>query len=186
MKIFDRSKKVRDVFSDKDEKKEGDKGSKKEGPEQDYPKPPLKLPEIEKLQRPPQPMQSGAPASRGTGSPEAPPLFIKVDRYDEIVKNIRDLKSSVLNLRDSLDVLEDIEKEIANGIGIAHRSIDELNSAITNLDSFFMRPQGVRHHMDEDLPARGSGGVGRPRVEDDMRDVYGQVEKLRAQLKAMR
>ena len=189
MKIFDRSKKVKDAFSDKSEKKEEEKEGKKEekgGPQKgnstyEPPKTPVKLPEIE---RPPRTRPAGPPEP---GSGKSPPLFIKVDRYDEIVKNIRDLKSSILNLRDSLDVLEDMQKEIANGIEIAHRSIDELNSAITNLDSFFMRPQGIRHHMDEDIsPVGRPGGSGRPPVEDEMRDVYGQVEKLRDQLKAMR
>ncbi|MCK5022980.1 MAG: hypothetical protein KAS04_02300, partial [Candidatus Aenigmarchaeota archaeon] len=74
--------------------------------------PPMKLPEIKKpLPTPPQPR----PMMRAPSS-NSPPLFIKVDKYRDIVKDIRDLKSHILNMRDALDVLGDMQKEVTNGI----------------------------------------------------------------------
>ena len=142
--------------------------------------PPEKLPKIKKpLPPPPQPHRQLRPP----GSPGSPPLFIKVNKYRDIVKNIRDLKSHILNLRDALDVLSDMQKEVANGIEIAHKNIDELNAVIANLDTYIMKPQGLDHHMDEERLGP-TGGPGE--VEGQMKDVYGQVEKLRAQLRAIR
>ena len=141
--------------------------------------PPMKLPEIKKPLPPPPPR----PMMRETSS-SSPPLFIKVDKYKNIVKDIRDLKSHILNMRDALDVLGDMQKEVTNGIGIAHKTIDELNTIIANLDSYFLRPQAMDHHMDEDFPR--DRRMHESEVEGQMKDVYGQVEKLRAQLRAIR
>ncbi len=135
--------------------------------------PPAKLPEIKKVQPPPP-----RPAVS-----RSPPIFIKVDKYSDIIKNIRDLKSHILNLRDALDVLDDMQKEIMNGIDLAHKTLDELNMIISNLDSFFMRPQGIEHHMEEEIPEPGR--MSPDEVEGYMTDVQTQLQKLRSQLKAI-
>lgn len=148
------------------------------------PKAPMKLPDIKKPLPPPAPASRHAfrpPASRE--SSDSPPLFIKVDKYREIVKNIRDLKSNIMNMRDALDVLAEMQKEVANGIEIAHKTIDGLNGVIANLDSYFLRPQGIQHHMEDDV---GPGAVDEGEIENQMKDVYGQVEKLRAQLRSIK
>ncbi|UCC91747.1 MAG: hypothetical protein JSV39_00535 [Candidatus Aenigmatarchaeota archaeon] len=139
--------------------------------------PPVKLPEIKRTQAaPPMPAVS-----------RSPPLFIKVDKYRNIVKNIRDLKTHLLNLRDALDVIEDMQKEFVNGVQIAHKTIDELNMIISSLDSFFMRPQGIEPHMEEEeMPEpAGPGRMTTGEAENYVKDVYSQLEKLRAQLKAI-
>lgn len=136
-------------------------------------RPPVKLPDIR--EEPPETV--GAPA-------QSPPIFIKVDKYRNIIKNIRELKSYLLNLRDAIDILDDMQKEVANGITVAHRALDELNMIVSSLDSFFLRPHGVEHHMEEEEimePGRMSSGE----VETHMKDVYSQLERLRAQLKAI-
>lgn len=139
--------------------------------------PPAKLPEIKKVP-PAAPRPPMAPVSK------SPPLFIKVDKYRDIVKNIRNLKSYILNLRDAIDVLEDMQKEISNGINVAHKTLDELNIIISNLDSFFLRPQGVEHDLEEDeIPEPEMAGSGE--TGSQMKNVYTNLERLRAQLRAI-
>lgn len=166
MKLFgDKSKEIKELQSEE---------KKSETEEKKY-QPPAKLPEIKKRPQPPK---------KSTKPSKSPPLFIKVDKYRSIIKNIRDLKSQLLNLRDALDVLDDIQKELSNGVQVAHGTIDELNTLISNLDSFFLKPQGVEPHMDEeDIP--GSVRLKQGDVDNYMRDVHGQLERLRAQLRAM-
>jgi len=162
--------------------------------------PPDTLPEIKKpMPPPPAPPSPPAPRETAAVAPPAPvappmhshaptemtspPLFIKVDKYRDIIKNIRDLKSHILNIRDALDVLDDMQKEINNGIEIAHKTLDELNIIISNLDSFFLRPQGIEPHMEEDELEPGRMAPGE--VQNYMTDVHTQLQRLRAQLKAI-
>ncbi|MEE9323414.1 MAG: hypothetical protein V3U72_02610 [Candidatus Aenigmarchaeota archaeon] len=141
--------------------------------------PAVKLPEIKKLPPPPPPHRAAIPSPS-----HSPPVFIKVNRYKDIVKSIRDLKSYLLNLRDALDTIEDIHKEVTNGIEVAHKTLDELNLIISNFDSLFMRPQGIESHMEEEEAARPER-MNSGEVEGHMKDVYSQLEKLRTQLKTI-
>ena len=172
MKILgNKSKEIKELQPEK-------KPEEKYAPPGTHPAAPVKLPEIKKTPTPPPP----PPPSRQPSS-KSPPLFIKVDKYRNIIKNIRDLKSHVLNLRDAIDVLEEMHKETMNGIEIAHKALDELNMIIANLDSFFLRPHGIEHHMEEEMPEPGRMSSGE--VEGYVRDVSTQLEKLRAQLRAI-
>jgi hypothetical protein len=139
-------------------------------PEKDLPltKPPTPKPPEAKIPSPPPTLKS-------------PPLFIKIEKYKEIIKNLRDIKSFILNLRDALDILEDIQKEISNGVRIAHKSLDELNMTLSSLDSIFLKP-GTEEMESE-------GKVKEEMSPEDIgayiRDVHGQLEKLKSQLKSL-
>lgn len=175
MKIFSKSNEIKELQPEKAKPKDDKRFA-----------PPSRLPEIKKpLPPPPSPPRSVRPPMppRPSMPSQSPPLFIKVDKYRQIIKNIRDLKSHILNLRDALDVLEDMQREVANGVQIAHKTLDELNVILSNLDSVFLRPQGIDHHMEEeDLPEPGRPPA---QVDNYMSNVQTQLEKLRAQLKAI-
>jgi len=174
MKLFkSKAKEIKELQPE--EEKEAD--SEQQPAEENY-SPPVKLPEIKRAPAP------RAPVSRPVPSAQSPPLFIKVDKYRAIVKNIRDLRSYILNLRDALDVLRDMQREVANGVEIAQKTLDELNEITSSLDAFFMKPQAMERPEDyeeEDLEPEEEKGE----VEDHMKNVYGQLEKLRAQLRAI-
>lgn len=125
------------------------------------------------------------------GAPKgSPPLFIKIDKYREVLRNIRNLRSYILNLRDALDVLEDMQKELANGVHIAQRTVDELNVILSSLDSFFLKPQAIEHHerdeeMEEAYKPHHPEAPAPREVEGYVKDVYGELEKLRSQLKSI-
>jgi hypothetical protein len=137
--------------------------------------PPARLPELKKIPLKPLPRLAS----------QSPPIFIKVEKYREIIKGIRDLRSYILNLRDTLDVLVDMQRELANGIEIAQKTLDELSTILANLDSFFIKPQGTKDKMDEygeqDEQEENEPGE----IQSSMNDVYGHLEKLRAQLKSI-
>jgi len=139
--------------------------------------------------RPPKlPPLRAAPQERAPSG--SPPLFIKVDKYRDVLKNIRNLRSYILNLRDALDVLEDIQKEFANGVQIAQRAVDELNVILSSLDSFFLKPHTIEHEdidemEEEDYSPRHPEARSPNEMETYVRDVYGELEKLRSHLKSI-
>ncbi|MCD6590784.1 MAG: hypothetical protein J7K72_02315 [Candidatus Aenigmarchaeota archaeon] len=133
----------------------------------------------------PQPIQRKAASSGGAvykiSRPTSPPLFIKIDRYNEVIKNLRNLRNRALNLKDALDILEEIHKEIENAIDVAQKTLDEVHMLITNLDSFFLRPQAAETPIDEEYAPEGPS-----ELDNYVKDVYSQLEKLKAQLRAIR
>jgi len=108
-------------------------------------------------------------------SKETPPLFIKIDKYRELVQNIKDLRSHALSLRDALDALTDIEKEFRNGISITQNSLDNFNNVITILDSKLLRV-GAEEEVIE-VPKE---------MDDYVKDLYDHVERIKHDLKTIK
>lgn len=107
--------------------------------------------------------------------PGSPPLFIKVDKYNDVVENLGKLKSFALSLRDALDALADIEKELTTGISIAHKALDEFNTIISILDSKLTK-------MDSLDVGKHAG----PKEMDSyVRNIYDQMDKIKQELKAV-
>ncbi len=106
----------------------------------------------------------------------APPLFIKVDKYEDVIRNIQELRSYTLSLRDALDALADIEKEMKVGMELAHKSLDRVNAIISMLDSKLLRTEGIRLEGEIRAPKE---------VEGYIKNVYSQIEKLKSELQAI-
>jgi hypothetical protein len=103
-----------------------------------------------------------------------PPLFIKIDKYQEVVENMQKLKSLALSLRDALDALADIEKELTTGISIAHKALDDFNTIISMMNSKFTR-------VGEIGTGKSAGTSGE--VNAYVKDIYSQMDKIRQDLK---
>jgi len=121
-----------------------------------------------KLDKPPE----RAPAHHKS----APPLFVKVDKYDEVIKDVQELRSHSLSLRDALDALADIEKELKVGMEVAHKALDKVNSILSSLDASLLRPGNVTLEDKTKAPKE---------VEGYIKNVYGQIEKLKSDLRAI-
>ncbi|MBU0898359.1 MAG: hypothetical protein KKB03_02815 [Nanoarchaeota archaeon] len=99
-------------------------------------------------------------------SDATPPLFVKIDKYDDIVNHISKLKSLSLGLRDALDALAEIEKEIATGVAIANKSLDSLNVIANELELRFAKVSGARGKVPE-------------HVEEYIKNSYDKIEKMK-------
>ncbi|UCD07554.1 MAG: hypothetical protein JSW41_01100 [Candidatus Aenigmatarchaeota archaeon] len=103
-----------------------------------------------------------------------PPLFIKIDKYQEVVDNLQKLKYIALGIRDALDALADIEKELTTGITIAHKALDDFNTIISMLDSKLTR-------VGEIGTGKKTGTAGE--VDTYVRNIYSQMDKIKQELK---
>jgi len=107
------------------------------------------------------------------------PLFVKVERYNDIIKIIESLRSYVLSLRDAVDVMEELQKEIKNGITISQKVLDDINMTLSSLDSYFLKPQSA-----EDV-IKAKPTITEKSVDDYVKNVYEIVERLRTQLNSI-
>jgi hypothetical protein len=107
-----------------------------------------------------------------------PPLFIKLDKYGEMVSNMDKLKATALTLRDALDALDDVEKELRNGLAITQKALDNFNMVVAALDTKLLRVD----RDDSEAPERKAA----PReVDSYIKDVYDQVERIKGELRGI-
>lgn len=116
----------------------------------------------------PKPVQKMAAEEEETSAP----VFIKIDKYKDIIKSLQDLKSYSLGLRDALDAVGEMEKEIRNGLDISQKALDRFNQSIAVLDAKLLKLQG----------APGPANVPED-VDEYIKNLYNQVEKLRHELR---
>lgn len=138
---------------------------------QEFSEPPMPRPVQEPKHHPQEPrLPEPVPGVSGKG----PPLFIKIDKYKEVVNQIHSLKSYALNLRDALDALADIEKELQHGISITHRALDKFNTTISIIDQKI-----TRSSPDIIEPPKHKEGE----MEGYVHELHEQMEKIRNDLK---
>jgi hypothetical protein len=130
------------------------------------------MPEERMPSRPAAPPSVARDIEASAGSP---PVFIKVDKYTDIVKHLQKLKGYSLSLRDALDALSDIEKEINTGISIAHRALDDFNTIISTLDSKITKADST---SDIDIDSSED-------VDEYVKGIYDQMEKIKAELRSV-
>jgi hypothetical protein len=108
----------------------------------------------------------------------SPPLFIKIDKYKDIVQNLQRLKSYALGLRDALDALNDIEKELRTGIQLTQKALDDFNAIIAMLDAKVIRLAGGDEggYEETEIPQH---------MDEYIKGVYDQISKIRDELRVI-
>lgn len=125
----------------------------------------------------PSPPRRPASSSSEGSEGKYPPLFIRIDKYKEIIQNLRRLKSYALSLRDALDALNDIEKELRTGIDLTQKALDDFNAIISVMDAKLVRLSGSEEaEIEGEVPEH---------MDDYIKGVYDQISKIREELKTI-
>ncbi len=110
----------------------------------------------------------------------AAPLFVKIDRYKQILGTISGLKTSLVIVKKSLAMLEQIEKLRATTIDVVTQSINKVDQKIGSLDNELLRPTGYHD------PGEGTSEYQDARsLESTISDLQEQIEQLRSDLDRM-
>jgi hypothetical protein len=117
---------------------------------------------------PPAPVQKAQKAA-------APPLFIKIDKYRDVLKTVQELKSFSVGLRDAMDALAEVEHELKVGMEIANKALDRFNTLLSLLDSKLIRIEGIEE-ADVQTPKE---------IDDYVKGLYDQIERIKHELRTI-
>lgn len=108
------------------------------------------------------------------------PLFIKIDKYNDLVENVHKLKSFALSMRDVLDALAEMQNQIGKGLEVAHKTLDRFNQTISLTDARLMRSQvgdtDIRNsekNINADSPED---------IEKYVRELHDQIRRIKTDL----
>jgi hypothetical protein len=100
------------------------------------------------------------------------PLFVKVDRYREILETLHDLKLSVSSLKGTIKLQNEIEAKAAENRAMLFDAVNKLDQKIEFMDNEFKKPEGFK----ENLKA--------PKTEKE--DIKEAVGKLKGQIETVK
>lgn len=133
-----------------------------------------KAPKLPELPAPPLEPVFEAPVPRQQ-KPASPPLFIKIDKYRDVLKNVQELKSFSVGLRDAMDAIAEVEHELKAGMDIANKALDRFNTLLSLLDSKLMRIEGMEE-----------GEVQTPKeIDNYVKGLYDQIERIKHELRTI-
>ncbi len=134
-----------------------------------------KAPKLPKLPAPPAEPAAEAPAPRQQPKPASPPLFIKIDKYKDVLKNVQELKSFSVGLRDAMDAIADVERELKAGLEVTNKALDRFNTLLSMLDAKLIRIEGIEE-ADIQTPKE---------IDDYVKGLYDQIERIKHELRTI-
>lgn len=86
------------------------------------------------VQRYDEPKEYGAAASA--------PLFVKVERYKEVLRDVHELKLYISGIKQLLDLMHDVETIRLDAWKIMRATIQRIDKTLVEVDSELLRPRG--------------------------------------------
>jgi hypothetical protein len=105
------------------------------------------------------------------------PVFIKIERYKELLDDVQKLRSYSLGLRDAIDAMAEIEKEFKTAMTITNKVLDKVNILLSSIDMKLLRRSAET--AEEDMPQPPE------EIESYVKGIYEQIERLKGELQSM-
>ena len=102
------------------------------------------------------------------------PVFIRLERYNDVIKSIGEVKNAISTLANSISLLEDVESVRRETLRTLKSVASLVDEKISDLESLFLRP-AVKPKIRERLgEVKG--------LETLIKDLKSQIESLKNQL----
>jgi hypothetical protein len=112
------------------------------------------------------------------------PLFVKVERYKDILNNINEIKTLLSGIQNILSVLEEIEQLRLEGINTLRITIQRLEKNVTKLDLGFTKPSDTSiEKVKAELKPKT---LEAKEMEDSLMEIYNQLNAMRAEIEKLK
>lgn len=105
------------------------------------------------------------------------PLFVRLNRYKQILNTMNYLKGNLNVVKNGLTVLRELYQMIEQNLKSVEEAVEKMEQKVLKLDSEFMRPSGFVEYGPEaqDIEA----------VEVTLADLKNQLDRLKAEIEQM-
>ncbi|MFH0949151.1 MAG: hypothetical protein V1802_01560 [Candidatus Aenigmatarchaeota archaeon] len=110
-----------------------------------------------------------------TAQREVAPLFVKVEKYKEILITIQELKTFLVGMKQLFSVMHELESVRSDALNILRATLQRVEKNVVEIDSEFLRPKGL------DLPITRDDMELR-HIETSLSDLQHQLGTLRKEL----
>jgi hypothetical protein len=111
---------------------------------------------------------------------ESAPLFVKVEKYREILNSMQEIKIFVSGMKQLFNILHDIETVREESLKIMRATIQRFERCVVEIDTELLRPKGA----DVGIVQRGTEEV--KYIETSLAELQKTLSSLREELKDFR
>jgi len=147
----------------------------------ELPKPPELPPQFRKEPEPetpapaPREIQREAPVYEERPKPSFAPLFVKIERYREVLDRLEEIKGSMNSLKELIELLVQVDDIRREGMGMLKEAVGKLMDTIIALDEEFVRPEGAEGEIIRQPTAESA-------VKSYVSDLQAELKQLRKEL----
>lgn len=123
---------------------------------------PKNIPEIDRLESEPS---------------RTPPLFIKIERYKEVLENVSRLRAMIHEIDNIVSLRREIEKVRTNSDSLLEKNIQEFSEILSGLDKEFVRPEHMEHFLKETKVERLDSYVAE--LEEELNRLKNQMRQIK-------
>jgi hypothetical protein len=134
---------------------------------------PMQMPPAQPAQRAPVYREPMTPQQAEPGAP----LFVKVEKYREILTTLQEMKLFVSGVKQLFAILHELETVRGDAINVMRATVQRLEKSMMEVDSELLRPRGVS--LGDISPSEGH-------IENTLEDLQNQLAELRKELQSMR
>jgi len=104
------------------------------------------------------------------------PLFVKVDKYRELLTTVHEMKLFVSGIKQIFNVFQELESIRTEAIKVMQASVQRLERSVLEMDSELLRPRGV------DFSELVESETEVKHIEDSLTDLQKQIAGMRREL----
>jgi 2,4-dienoyl-CoA reductase-like NADH-dependent reductase (Old Yellow Enzyme family) len=108
-------------------------------------------------------------------TPKIAPVFVRIDKYKEILGSINELKATIANLEAVLNIRRQIHGINANSDDMLEKALHNFNEATNNFSREFSIPRGMKYLVKEPKNADEF-------VDNGVIEIGRELERLKAEL----
>jgi valyl-tRNA synthetase len=123
---------------------------------------------------PPQPLPEKREVVSKTEIRKGLPLFVKLEKYEEILRSIDELKEVLSLIKGSFSLFEESEKIKIETIKTIEKNIDKIEEKISSIDSTLARPSYEKEEKPKLVEAK-----------DSLSELKLQIEKLKREMQSV-
>lgn len=107
--------------------------------------------------------------------PAFAPLFVKLDRYRQILMLLSELKTTIAAIKNTFTVLNELKKIEDESTKLLQKAVDKVDKKLVALDTQFLRPSG----FEEEFPTEAE------ELGDVLSSLKSEVEQLKSELQTI-
>lgn len=107
--------------------------------------------------------------------PMIAPLFIKLDRYRQILSHLQELRRTLGSIKNAFSILNELDRLRYENMKSLQGTIELVDKKLADLDSEFLRPAGFQEEVPSEEYVEG--------LETELDDLKNQVNELKSELK---
>lgn len=112
-------------------------------------------------------------------TPKIAPIFVRMDRYKEILSRIQEIKSSVVNLENALAVRKYVHKFNAQSDEILEKALKKFSESTDMFGREFITPRGAEHFAGNETKPKDVIDSTISQLSDEVFKLKQELEKIK-------